>query len=359
MRKRIAKGVIFLSIMIILTNCIEQIEVFTESTPALVIDGVITNEPGPQRVKLSITTAYNAVPDYREIEGANVAILDDLGHSEPLSYAGNGIYATSKSFSGVVGRSYQLKVTLKSGKQYESTVETLKEAPPINNLYYKEKGTGLAYSVDFTDDAEETNFYRWRYNAVYEVIAPKSADLVNNPPPGLIQLPPASCFSGPKPNPAKVWKCWVSESDMQYLNVEEDRFFNGRSLTQHPITTMELSLKYDRGYLFNVKLYNLSKDAYDYWKALEGQIGNNGTIFETANYQILGNVSCISDEKEIVLGYFGASGVSTASVMVQDFAGTFEQISCAPNNSGCYPERCWDCLKFSPTSTNVKPTIWP
>ena len=39
---------------------------------------------------------------------------------------------------------------------------------------------------------------------------------------------------------------------------------------------------------------------------IENQIGNNGTIFETSNFQIRGNISNIADNDELVLGYFGA-----------------------------------------------------
>ena len=159
-------------ILTILFGCIEEIEVFNGSSDSFVIDGSITTEPGPHRVKLAFSRQYNTKPDFARVEGASVNIVDDEGMTETLTYSGNGSYITSDAFSAVVGKSYRVKVKLKTGEEYESIPEKCVAVPVLQNVSVKLNGTKLDFFADFSDDATEENFYRWRYNGTFEFIAP-------------------------------------------------------------------------------------------------------------------------------------------------------------------------------------------
>lgn len=339
----------------IAVGCIQEIDIFNGSTPSLVIDGSITTEPGPQVIKLYYSTSYNSVPNYDEVDEARVKIIDGLGNEETFTYTGNGLYSSSADFSGVIGRSYQIKITLESGRNYESMPEVIKSVPLIDSVKYRQDGNKLLYYIDFKDDSEENNYYRWRYSGTFELIAPVSYDLYVSGE----DAPRSNCYSWSVLNVRNVWRCWAKEFDNQFLKIENDKLFNGRFMNDFEVASIDLGKKFDRAYAMEIRQYSLTKDAFHYWNSIQEQMGNNGTIFETSNYQIRGNVYSVDDKDELVLGYFSASAVSKKRVFTLDYKDTFGPIECVSNDRGCYQERCLDCRKYSTNSTNVKPVFWP
>ncbi len=338
-------------------GCVEEIEVFKGTADSFVVDGTITTDPGPHLVRLGYSRQYNTKPDFSRVEGASVSIIDDEGNTEQLTYALNGNYITSQAFSAVPGKSYRIKITLKNGEEYESLPEKCLAVPELTALSAKLNGTKLDFSVDFTDDLETENYYRWRYNGTYEFIAPVAYEMSKTNQ----RMKKGDCITweGPAPFAKDIYRCWVKEADVEYLKVEDDLLFNGKQMTNYHLFSLDLLQKFNRGYFAEVKQYSLTKAAHTYWSGIQGQMGNNGTIFESPNYQIRGNIRAVENPDMNVLGYFGVSSVSTASLFVGDFMGLFGEIPCETNNSGCYPERCMDCRRAAASATTTKPDYWP
>src|SRR6266702_670947 len=72
---------------------------------AIVIEGMITDQPGPYEVKISKTTPINDQSgDFILVTGATVIIHDDIGNTEVLDEKSSGSYYT-KTFQGIIGRS--------------------------------------------------------------------------------------------------------------------------------------------------------------------------------------------------------------------------------------------------------------
>lgn len=85
----------------------------------LIIEGNVTNQPGPYFVKITRSVPLKETGAYPTIDDAQVVISDDAGNSETLMAMGAGIYQT-KSISGVEGRTYTLQVQAE-GKEYTAT----------------------------------------------------------------------------------------------------------------------------------------------------------------------------------------------------------------------------------------------
>ena len=344
-------------IFVFLFGCIEEIEVFKGSSDSFVVDGAITTEPGPHRIKLSYSRQYNTKPTFEKVEGAIVTIVDDEGQEEQLTYTENGYFVTSPAFSAVPGKSYQLKIKLKSGDEFESIPEKCISVPALQNVSARMNGTVLDFFADFTDDPAEENYYRWRYNGTFEFVAPVAYEMSRTNQ----QMKKSDCITweGPAPFAKDIYRCWVKEFDAEYLKIDDDLLFNGREMKDVFLYSMDLQQKFNHGYYAEVKQYSLTKSAYIYWKAIKDQMSNNGTIFETTNYQIRGNLRSLQDPDENVLGYFGVSAVSAKAVFVGEFIGLYGEIACELNNSGCYPERCMDCRRAASTASTTKPAYWP
>ena len=95
---------------LLVLSCVTEFQPDTVSLPpSLVVEGQITDQPGPYTVKLTRTADYS----YKAINlletGAVVSIEDDQGNRETLrEQAPGGVYQTRDAgIQGVAGRSYK------------------------------------------------------------------------------------------------------------------------------------------------------------------------------------------------------------------------------------------------------------
>ncbi|MDQ4140244.1 MAG: DUF4249 domain-containing protein, partial [Bacteroidota bacterium] len=81
--------------MLALTGCEQVIDYeLEEGTQKIVIEGLVTNQPGPYTVRVSKTLGYLQNGQTPGITDAEVTISDDKGYSEVLQAKENGIYQT-------------------------------------------------------------------------------------------------------------------------------------------------------------------------------------------------------------------------------------------------------------------------
>ncbi len=340
-----------------LFGCIQEIEQFGGGLTPLIVTGELTDESGPHQVRLLFQEGFNVRPDFQKVDGVDVRIIDDLGNEEQLSQIGNGFFETSEDFSGTIGRSYHLKLVFPDESIYESDPELMLPTPALEKIHsVPNEFNEMQYFVDFTDPEGLNNFYRWRYKGTYEVFSDYAGERFGG---GDFGTPrnrscyPANIFGNP------FAQCWVNDFDISFLKVENDQLFNGRFVDKKLIYSHGIDIKFDIGYSAEIKLQSLSKRAHKYWSEIQNQLGNKGTIFETANYQILGNVKSISSPEDVVLGYFQVSSVSSIRAFVDTYKGTFPPRDCEPNEGGCRPAYCVSCIAFGTSSTANKPDFWP
>src|SRR5687768_2888486 len=114
-------------LLLLLDACVERVDVpVVTITPALVVDGLLTDQPGPQVIKLFKSSKPNSNMAWIDhVKGATVSITDDQGNKENLVETADGYYATSVSYKGVVGRSYQLSIQTADGKEYQSSFQQM------------------------------------------------------------------------------------------------------------------------------------------------------------------------------------------------------------------------------------------
>lgn len=98
----------------------------SEYGPTIVIEGSISNRPGPQSVRITKTVSYNGQNNFPTVSGANVSIADNQGNSVLLQETEAGLYQT-QNLAGQSGRTYTLSV-LANGKKY-TAISTM--PPPL------------------------------------------------------------------------------------------------------------------------------------------------------------------------------------------------------------------------------------
>jgi hypothetical protein len=72
-------------------------------------------------------------------------------------------------------------------------------------------------------------------------------------------------------------------------------------------------------YSLSVKQYALTKEAYTYWYELKKNTQQLGTIFDAQPSTINGNIHCVNNPAETVIGFISVSTMTSKKVFFQNF----------------------------------------
>src|SRR5688572_25141291 len=107
----------------------------------IVIEGLVTDQPGYQFVKVSNTVDFYESGSTPRVIDALVSVTDDLGNEfmythNPNNHADSmGFYLPITPFVGVLGRTYHLTVNV-NGEQYEAE-DKLYSVTAVDSLKYQ------------------------------------------------------------------------------------------------------------------------------------------------------------------------------------------------------------------------------
>lgn len=295
----------------LLVSCIKPYNPDTKSIdPIMIVEGFITDQPGPYAVNLTYTANYTFASLNLLVRGATVTMSDNAGNSDALAEIRPGVYQTSR-MQGIAGRTYKLTIRTTDGKVYESTPELLKPSPPINKLYYEYqyhpyeisndiRNTWEVY-LDTKDPETKGDYYRWQWrNYEQAVICTSSADAG----PDGYYLGAACCTP-----------CWdINRCYVNCLSLRSDVNVNGNVLSRQHIMSVPFT-SYSTYYV-EVEQQSLSEGAYRFFNSAQKLVDNTGGIFDSAPLAVGGNIKCTSDPNTLVFGYFGAMGVSVQALKV-------------------------------------------
>ena len=368
---------ILLYIIFIFEGCIENYyPKIDDYADLLVIDGIITNEPGPYIIRLSkSSTVYD--PEYIPVSGAKMVISDDFNTEEALVEIEPGVYSTDPfGIRGEVGGKYRITINT-DGKTYQSNYEELEEPVEIDSVYakieYMETAGGSSEGLQFylnckPMDYKKRHFF-WVPIETYKYKADVSLDFIYY---GLYEFEGASSDS--------INVCWLTQRIFKTF-IYSTKDLSKPEISKFPLhyvstTTKKLSEKYS---LF-VYQYSISEKAYRYWNEIEKQNIESGSLYTRQPYQIRGNLVNINDQNDVILGYFMAAGASKKRIFVDRPQLNFSYPVCKPNvgafaamfsdpkpffpalvtitNDGLAktaPE-CIDCRYQG--GTNIKPDFW-
>jgi len=277
----------------------------------LVVDGVITDDPGPYSVRLSRSYKYSETEGFPE-SSAIVLIKDDQANVIPLQETTPGLYQTiDLDFRGIIGRQYQLYIKTADQQIWESDYVELKKVPEIGRLY-AEYGTktgeleieeGFHIYVDTYDPENKTRYYRYDFEETWEFVVPyPSYYLVEN---GLMRF-----------RTENVGNCWktLTSNDIIVTTSEKMQSDIIRRFPVNFVSTKgnRLSIKYS----ILVRQYSLSREAYVYWEQLKASNQELGTLFDKQPSQIRGNIYNLNNQEIPVIGFFEATSTDSARLFI-------------------------------------------
>lgn len=277
-----------------LSSCEDVIDLNTETGPVqLVVDGWLTNDPGEQVIKLTLSSAYfdNSTP--KPALNAEVVVTDNLGTTYTfLDTEKNGTYTwkpTGNDTLGHIGRNYTLNVKY-SGEEFKSYNE-IRRVPPIDSMVYSEE------SFPFEPDKGPKDGYTAEFYA---------RDFVGD----------GDCYWIKSFRGRKRYK-----NTGVNISIAYDAAFNAGSSAdglifiqpvRSSITIEELFIAQDT---VGVELHSITKEAFYFLSQVRTEAGNGG-IFGTPPTNIIGNIVNKNANGPKALGYFGASAISRAETII-------------------------------------------
>lgn len=289
---------LFICIFLI-TGCVEEFDLkLKDVEPRLVVEGLVSNQPGPYFVRLTKSipggltstdnNSYNQADNAEPVEDATVIISDDFNQIDTLKpykvdiYGGDydeiynqGFYKTIR-LKGIPGHTYYLEILI-DGKEYQASAY-MPPVPEIDSISYMKEVSevkGNEYYVPllyFKEPQGIENYY-------------------------LIQLKEdlwSRIFSS-----VQLWQFSILSDEL--LKPYVDGLNICRGATPRGIDFLTVYMEGDSIYL---ALSSLTKEDYNYYKALLEQFDSDGGAYKPTPASPPTNISNGG------LGLFRASAVS-------------------------------------------------
>ena len=333
--RKLIRCIHFISTAGLVFLCIQCVEPFSpeldpeDSENLLVVEGMVTDQPGPFRIRLTFSVPvydkWDLVADYMPVEGAEVEIIDIWGNTFIQFDTGLGWYETKeKELQGIPGRTYQLAITTTERLQYESTPQLLRSVPSIDSVYWEEfrvtkfdqqvtyEQNWLRILADTRAPGNENAYFKWELEETWEFRMPKRV-LVNH---GNIEHSPPPSWETLEVEEEKV-HCWVTEYSQSVL-VKSTSDTPSNEIRGFVLQTIgppddKLNIRYS----VLVKQYTLDREMYGFFKQIRESNEETGGIYERTPAQITGNIYCCEEGKQ-ALGYFIASAIQTKRIFINN-----------------------------------------
>ncbi|GAB3909836.1 hypothetical protein GCM10028803_48270 [Larkinella knui] len=284
--------VILLGLLLLgMTSCEDPIDINLQTGPSqLAIDGWLTNQPGPQTIKLTRTAGYFDAAQPPAALGATVIVADeDSVIHEFVDSKGTGNYVWTPKpgeVFGKIGKRYLLGIRYEGQEYY--AISQMNPVPTIDSLVFREeKPNPLEKRTAF-----EGEFY--------------ARDLPNRTDYYWI----------------RTYRNGKKLDGTENILVSYDGSFNGSANTDgllfiQPIRT---SINPDSLYNMNdsvkVEVLSITPDAFYFFLQLSTQI-NNGGLFASPPANVPTNVINRNASGPKAVGFFGVSAVSSKAVKVE------------------------------------------
>jgi Domain of unknown function (DUF4249) len=347
-------------------------------TNALIVEGYIDGA-APISFKLSrsriLSVGDTAAKHYQL--NARVTVEDDHQDVFPLVDSGGGVYKSAGILNLNPSYRYRIHIFTADGREYASDMVPFKQSPVIDSIDWKLKDDGVQTFVNTHDGSNATVYYRWEYSETWEIHSSYYSEL---------EYIAASNTVAPRTE--QVYDCWQSDySTSVYLG-------SSASLGSDVINEMPLAYipphddKLQVLYSILVKQYALDVNGYNYWVAIRNNTERVGSIFDPQPNETTGNIHCVTNPSESVVGYVNAGNstqkrafISNSSLpndwnLLQDcphkivpnnpdslrvyFGGIYDPIAAYMVISGIvYSASYKSCVNCTFKGTNIKPPFWP
>ncbi|HEY1061610.1 MAG TPA: DUF4249 domain-containing protein [Daejeonella sp.] len=311
MKTRIFKLILCISVLLFSLSCKKPFEhdAISDSATLLVVEGII-NQGGQTNIMLSRTLKIADKSVLQMEKGAKVQVEGSNNSILALTESAAGIYTLpNTTFNATL--QYRLRIKTIAGKEYLSDLMPVRTTPAIDSLNWRRERDGVGLYVDAHDSNNNTKYYQWDYVETWEQRSVGYSDYVYN-------TVSSSIGSRDYAEILKMFTCWKNESSTNIL------ISSTTKLSSDVVDDFQLALIPNRSeklgvrYSILVKQYAIGKEAYDYLTLMKRNSEQLGSIFDNQPTDIIGNIKCISNPDERVIGFLNISQIIEKRIFINN-----------------------------------------
>jgi hypothetical protein len=301
------KNKIFLYLIVVVSavSCKERYypDIVESGDSYLVVEGVLNAGQGATVIRLSRTAKLYA-SGFDPVLNAIVSVEGKDNSIQFLASSGNGNYQ-SPGLNLVINNEYRLRIKINNGKEYLSDYVIARNTPIIDSIGWRQNGDGVKLYVNTHDASENTHYYRWDYDETWEIRSYYYSEF--------IYAPPIVRERTPAENVSVCWKYDYSSAILigSSARLQSDVIFEA-PLLNIPTNNEKLAVRYS----LLVRQYAIDKKGYEFYELMKKNTEQIGTVFDPQPSEVKGNIQCLSDPAEPVIGYVNASTISEKRIFV-------------------------------------------
>jgi hypothetical protein len=316
-------------LVLLLAQCKQEYDPHIEAktTGLLVVEGFINSGVGATTIHLSRSSSLEDTVLKPEFS-AQVNVEGEDGSSFTLFGNGNGEY-TNSQLTLTDGVNYRLYIRTTDGKEYVSDYTPVKYTPLIDSITWQRENDGLRIYANAHDPQNASKYYQWKYEETWEIHSAYwssltyAIDPVTGSPVG-VQFKYRDHHDD-----TTIYQCWntVLSSSITLGSTEKLTsdvvFLPVQYIEPH---SEKLSILYS----INLRQYAISHDEYLFLQKMKKNTEQLGTIFDPQPSEISGNIHCLTDPNETVVGF-----VEVSQEQVQRIFISASQVPDWNYNPGC------------------------
>jgi hypothetical protein len=252
----------------------------TQNQPRVIIEGLVTDHPGYQYVKVTRSSGFYETGESPRIENATVIVTDDAGNHYDFTHNpggkadSTGYYQPAIPFVGVIGRTYHLAVQVDENL-YEAN-DLLSPVTSIDSLSSR-------INEEERDDPDKAGKF-------YEVLM----------------------FAKEPQATTDYYLFKFYRNDSLTVDFDTDIYYADDELLGESIDGVPSPVYYAPGDLARVEAYSISRDAYIFYHDLQGLLNNDGGLFGQPPSNSRSNLS------NGALGFFQVSALNMEEILVKE-----------------------------------------
>lgn len=311
MSKQLLYGLILL--LVLIESCKDRYfpEYKTTDKGYLVVEGILNAGNEPTNIYISRTYPIESAGKKPLEQSAIVTVEGNDNTIQTLAMTAQGIYHHA-GLSLMQNIEYRLRIKTSDGQEYLSDFVKVKKTPPIDSIGFNATDKGINIYVNTHDPANNTTYYRWDFDETWEINSFYTSVIIYdknvNPPPFIRDR----IFPDEQIN--RCWRYGISNNLL---------FASSAKLTADVIHEKPIQLipnadeKLSVLYSMLLRQYSMDKKAYEFFDLMKKNTESIGTVFDPLPSEIRGNIKCITNPDEIVIGYVSATTVERKRVFIR------------------------------------------
>jgi hypothetical protein len=273
-------------------------------TILVVEGGLAVGDSADNKIFLSRLQPLDDTVVSRRESGATISVISKTGASWVIPEVAVGEYRALNNIPAA--NDHKLRIVTKSGRKYETPFLKTVNTPPIDSVTWQEQ-QNVDIFVHTHDPTNATPYYRWdftetwEYRSWYESFAYfKDGQLIDRKPDEM------------------VYQCWRTRQSGNVILANTLALTENRISFQPLISIVRPEERLSVRYSILVRQYGLTKEAYEFWNILRKNTELTGSLFDPQPSQLPGNIICLDDPNERVIGFVSAGKQVSKRIFIRN-----------------------------------------